>query len=257
MRQTTQRVFQKQILRPQQYTVCWSCAQHHTFRQHLGDGTTLPGRTVQTGTWIHCGRHSWQYMCQCGCMRINNTKIRCVYIYTYTHIISKWYKMLYYRNMRVWCKQKIIKQSQYWIPVSFCHAMNPIDLIMLSCNIVSHGFLPLPRHTQGGLLGQEVESKIQELGLALGIFSADDAENVIFQQIAASIGVGSASNLLHCSIAICNLQRHLKPDNTVKHDAQQGSQPQDGRNPVETKSKTPAHDIEQRCRLQPRQPNAR
>ena len=31
----------------------------------------------------------------------------------------------------------------------------------------------------------------------------------------------------------------------------------DGRNPVETRSKTPAHDIAQRCRLQPPQPNAR
>ena len=31
----------------------------------------------------------------------------------------------------------------------------------------------------------------------------------------------------------------------------------DGRNPVETRSKTPAHDIAQRCRLQPRQPNTR
>ena len=77
--------------------------------------------------------------------------------------------------------------------------------------------------TQGGLLGQEGESKIQEFGLALGIFSANDAENVIFQQIAASIGAGNASNLLHCSIAICNLQRHLKPEKAVKHDAQQGS----------------------------------
>ena len=59
--------------------------------------------------------------------------------------------------------------------------------------------------THGGLLGQEVESKIQEFGLALDIFSADDTENVIFQQIAASMGARSASNLLHCSIAICNL----------------------------------------------------
>ena len=98
--------------------------------------------------------------------------------------------------------------------------MNPIDLFMISCNIVSHGPLPLPRHTQGGLLGQEVESKIQEFGLALGIFSTDDAENISFQQIAASIGAGSASNLLHCSIAICYLQRNLKPEKTVKHDAQ-------------------------------------
>ena len=31
----------------------------------------------------------------------------------------------------------------------------------------------------------------------------------------------------------------------------------DGRNPAETRSKTPAHDTAQRCRLQPRQPNAR
>ena len=31
----------------------------------------------------------------------------------------------------------------------------------------------------------------------------------------------------------------------------------DGRKPVETRSKTPAHDTAQRCRLQPRQPNAR
>ena len=58
MRQTTQRVFQKQILRPQQYAVRCGCAQHHTFRQHLSDGTTLPGCTVQTRIWIHCGRHS-------------------------------------------------------------------------------------------------------------------------------------------------------------------------------------------------------
>ena len=75
-------------------------------------------------------------------------------------------------------------------------------------------------------MGQEVESKIQEFGLALGIFSGDDTEKISFQQIAASIGAGNASNLLHCSIAICNLQRNLKPENTVKHDAQQVLNPQ-------------------------------
>ena len=43
--------------------------------------------------------------------------------------------------MRVWCKQKILKQSQYWIPVwhaldvNFCHVMSLIDLV-ISCNIV-------------------------------------------------------------------------------------------------------------------------
>ena len=110
--------------------------------------------------------------------------------------------------------------SVFPLHVSFYHVMSLIDLLMLSCNTVSHGFLPCP-DTQGGLLGQEIESKIQEFGLGFGIFSADDTENVIFQQIAASIGVGSASNLLHCSIAICNLQRNLKPDNAGKHDAQQ------------------------------------
>ena len=103
---------------------------------------------------------------------------------------------------------------------SFCHVTNlynwSYDLLWLCISYI----FALPQHAQGGLLGQEVESKIQEFGLALGIFSADDTENVSFQQIAASIGAGSASNLLHCSIAICNLQRNLKPDNAGKHDAQ-------------------------------------
>ena len=99
--------------------------------------------------------------------------------------------------------------------------MGLIDLL-ISCNIVHLSWIFSFAPT---LLGQEVESKIQEFGLALGIFSADDTENISFQQIAASIGVGSASNLLHCSIAICNLQRNLKPDNAGKHDTQQGSQP--------------------------------
>ena len=123
-------------------------------------------------------------------------------------------------------KQYIIiqeyKQNWFSLPSSclfFNHVLSLIDLL-ISCNIVSHGFLPRP-DTQGGLLGQEVKSKIQEFGLALSIFSADDAENISFQQIAASIGAGSASNLLHCSIAICYLQRNLKPAKSVKHDAQQ------------------------------------
>ena len=79
--------------------------------------------------------------------------------------------------MRVWCKQKTIKQSQYWIHVrlqqhicfclcrnsissfkntsgigsvfplhvSFCHVMNLVDL-MISSTILSHGFLPCPTH---------------------------------------------------------------------------------------------------------------
>ena len=100
---------------------------------------------------------------------------------------------------------------------SFGHVTNlcnwSYDLLSLCISYI----FALPQHTQG----QEVESKIQEFGLALGIFSADDTENIGFQQIAASIGAGSASNLLHCRIAICNLQRHLKPDKSGKHDAQQ------------------------------------
>ena len=68
---------------------------------------------------------------------------------------------------------------------------------------------------------KKFKSEIQEFGLALSIFSADDAENISFQQIAASIGAGSACDLLHCSIAICNLQWNLTPDNAAKHDAQQ------------------------------------